>query len=81
MRASGAGNGDQTGKLEGENRSRAAEFRRCLASVLADRPDVTLDEIARQFGVSLEVLRRVIEQYDIQGRTRGPRVKSWSQEG
>jgi transposase len=56
-------------------------FDAALASVLADRPDMTLDEIARRFRVSVKVLRRVIKQYNIRGRKRGPKAKSWCQEG
>jgi transcription initiation factor IIE alpha subunit len=44
-----------------------------LAEVLLGRPDLSQDEIAKQFGVSQNVIRRVMKQFNISARKRGPK--------
>jgi transcription initiation factor IIE alpha subunit len=44
-----------------------------LADVLLGRPDLSQDEIAKQFGVSQNVIRRVMKQFNIGARKRGPK--------
>jgi DNA-binding GntR family transcriptional regulator len=44
-----------------------------LAEVLLDRPDLSQDAIGRQFGVSRNVIRRVMKQFNINTRKRGPK--------
>jgi DNA-binding GntR family transcriptional regulator len=44
-----------------------------LAEVLLGRPDLSQDEIGKQFGVSQNVIRRVMKQFNISPRKRGPK--------
>lgn len=44
-----------------------------LAEVLLGRPDLSQDEIGKQFGVSQNVIRRVMKQFNIGARKRGPK--------
>jgi DNA-binding GntR family transcriptional regulator len=44
-----------------------------LAEVLLGRPDLSQDEIGKQFGVSHNVIRRVMKQFNISARKRGPK--------
>jgi uncharacterized protein YerC len=47
-----------------------------LAEVLIARPDLTYTEIEKDFGVSETVIRRVMKQFNIGARKRGPKPKS-----
>ncbi|MFZ0958749.1 MAG: hypothetical protein WAN60_20590 [Candidatus Sulfotelmatobacter sp.] len=44
-----------------------------LAEALRGRPDLSQDEIGKQFGVSQNVIRRVMKQFNISARKRGPK--------
>ncbi len=44
-----------------------------LAEVLLQRPDLSQDEIGKQFRVSRNVIRRVMKQFNINARKRGPK--------
>lgn len=44
-----------------------------LAEVLLERPDLSQDEIGKQFRVSRNVIRRVMKQFNINARKRGPK--------
>jgi len=44
-----------------------------LAEVLLDRPDLSQGEIAKRFGVGQSVIRRVMKQFNINARRRGPK--------
>lgn len=44
-----------------------------LAEVLLDRPDLSQDEIGKQFRVSRNVIRRVMKEFHINARKRGPK--------
>jgi hypothetical protein len=50
-------------------------FDTSLAEVLSARPDLTHREIEKEFGVSETVIRRVIKQFAIPPRKRGPKAK------
>lgn len=54
------------------------QFDTRLAEVLIARPDLSYIEIERQFGVSETVIRRVVKQFNIGARKRGPKVKKVS---
>lgn len=44
-----------------------------LAAVLIARPDLSYEQIGKDFGVSETVIRRVMKQYSIGLRKRGPK--------
>jgi hypothetical protein len=44
-----------------------------VAEALLGRPDLSQTEIAMQFGISQNVIRRVIRQFNISARKRGPK--------
>lgn len=44
-----------------------------LAEVLLGRPDLSHAEIGKQFGISQNVIRRVMKQFNISARKRGPK--------
>ena len=65
-------------KIEPINlRARIARVRLCfdtrVAEALLDRPDLSQAEIGKQFGISQNVIRRVIKQFNISARKRGPK--------
>ena len=45
-----------------------------LADVLLNRPDLTYVEIKSLFGVSDKVIRRVMRQFNLKARKRGPKT-------
>ena len=51
------------------------QFDTRLAEVLIGRPDLPYDEIEREFGISETVIRRVMKQFSISARKRGPKPK------
>ena len=46
-----------------------------LAEVLIGRPDLSYTHIEREFGISETVIRRVMKQFNIGARKRGPKPK------
>lgn len=44
-----------------------------LAEVLLGRPDLSQEQIGKQFRVSQNVIRRVMKQFNINTRRRGPK--------
>jgi hypothetical protein len=46
-----------------------------LAGVLVGRPDVGYAQIEEEFGISEKVIRRVMKQFNIGARKRGPKPK------
>jgi len=44
-----------------------------LAEVLVGRPDLSQAQIGEEFGISQKVIRRVIKQFNIGARRRGPK--------
>ena len=44
-----------------------------LAEVLVGRPDLSQAQIKREFGISDTVIRRVMKQFNIGARKRGPK--------
>lgn len=44
-----------------------------LAEVLIGRPDLSYTEIEKDFGISETVIRRVMKQFSIGARKRGPK--------
>lgn len=48
-------------------------FEILLAEVLIGRPDLSHARIQREFGISQKVIRRVIRQFNIGTRERGPK--------
>ena len=44
-----------------------------VAEALVERPDLSQAEIGRQFGISQNVIRRVIKQFNLSARKRGPK--------
>jgi uncharacterized protein YerC len=54
----------KTARLDFDNR---------LAQVLIARPDLTYTEIEKDFGISETVIRRVMKQFNIGARKRGPK--------
>jgi hypothetical protein len=49
-----------------------------LAEILIARPDLSYADIGKDFGISETVIRRVMRQFDIGARKRGPKVKEVS---
>jgi transposase-like protein len=49
------------------------DFDSRLAKVLVSRPDLSYSEIEKQFGISETVIRRVMKQFSIGARKRGPK--------
>ncbi len=49
-----------------------------LAEVLIARPDLSYTDIGKDFGISETVIRRVMRQFNIGARKRGPKVKKAS---
>lgn len=47
-----------------------------LAEVLIARPDLPYAQIQKEFGISETVIRRVMKQFSIGARKRGPKPKS-----
>ncbi|MGB8594467.1 MAG: hypothetical protein WCD48_03130 [Candidatus Sulfotelmatobacter sp.] len=47
-----------------------------VAQVLLGRPDLSHAQIAKEFGIGKNVVRRVIKQFNIGGRKRGPKAKA-----
>jgi hypothetical protein len=47
-----------------------------LAEVLLSRPDLTYIEIKSLFGVSDKVIRRVMRQFHVKARKRGPKTST-----
>jgi uncharacterized protein YerC len=56
----------KTARLDFDNR---------LAKVLIARPDLTYSEIEKDFGISETVIRRVMKQFNIGARKRGPKPR------
>ena len=58
-------------------RARIERVRLCfdtrVAEALLDRPDLSQAEIGKQFGISQNVIRRVIKQFNLSARKRGPK--------
>jgi hypothetical protein len=50
------------------------DFDTRLAKVLVGRPDLSYTEIEKEFGISETVIRRVMKQFNIGARKRGPKV-------
>jgi len=51
-----------------------------LAEVLIARPDLSYTHIGREFGISETVIRRVMKQFSLAARKRGPKPgqqKAW----
>lgn len=46
-----------------------------LAEVLLSRSDLSHAQIAKEFGISGKVIRRVIKQFNIGARRRGPKPR------
>jgi len=46
--------------------------------VLIARPDLSYIHIGKEFGISETVIRRVMKQFDICARKRGPKAKQVS---
>lgn len=46
-----------------------------LAEVLVSRSDLTYSQIEKQFGISETVIRRVMKQFNLAARKRGPKPK------
>ena len=44
-----------------------------LAEVLIGRPDLSYAQIEKEFGISETVIRRVMKQFNIGSRKRGPK--------
>jgi uncharacterized protein YerC len=51
------------------------QFDTRLAEVLIARPDLSYNEIEKDFGISETVIRRVVKQFNIGARKRGPKPK------
>jgi hypothetical protein len=52
------------------------QFDTRLAEVLIARPDLSYTEIEKDFGISETVIRRVMKQFSIGVRKRGPKPRS-----
>lgn len=52
------------------------DFDTRLAKVLVSRPELSYTEIQKDFGISETVIRRVMKQFNIGARKRGPKPKS-----
>ena len=61
----------KTARLDFDNR---------LAKVLIARPDLSYTEIEKDFGISETVIRRVMKQFSIGARKRGPKPKSGNEQ-
>jgi transposase len=46
-----------------------------MAEVLVGRPDLSQAQIGKEFGISERVIRRVVKQFNIGARKRGPKPK------
>ena len=46
-----------------------------LAEVLVGRPDLSQAQIGKELGISERVIRRVVKQFNIGARKRGPKPK------
>ena len=46
-----------------------------LAEVLVGRPDLSQAQIKKEFGISDKVIRRVMKQFNIGARKRGPKPR------
>ena len=44
-----------------------------LAEVLVGRPDLSQAQIGKEFGISQKVIRRVMKEFNIRARRRGPK--------
>jgi uncharacterized protein YerC len=51
------------------------QFDTRLAEVLVSRPDLSYTQIEKEFGISETVIRRVMKQFNIGARKRGPKPK------
>jgi len=51
------------------------DFDNQLAKVLIGRPDLSYTEIEKDFGISETVIRRVMKQFNIGARKRGPKPR------
>jgi transposase len=51
------------------------DFDNGLAKVLIARPDLSYAEIEKHFGISETVIRRVMKQFNLGTRKRGPKAK------
>jgi len=51
------------------------DFDNQLAKVLIARPDLSYTQIEKDFGISETVIRRVMKQFNIAARKRGPKGK------
>jgi hypothetical protein len=49
------------------------QFDTRLAEVLIGRPDLNYNQIEKDFGISETVIRRVMKQFGIEARKRGPK--------
>lgn len=45
-----------------------------LAEILVARPDLSYTHIQKQFGISHKVVRRVVRQFNVGARKRGPKT-------
>jgi predicted DNA-binding transcriptional regulator len=54
------------------------QFDTRLAEVLIARPDLSYNQIQKDFGISETVIRRVMKLFKIGARKRGPKVKEVS---
>lgn len=48
-------------------------FDRQLAAVLVGRPELSYNQIEKEFGISETVIRRVMREFNIMARKRGPK--------
>jgi len=46
-----------------------------LAQVLVGRPDLSYAHIQKEFGISENVIRRVMKQFNLAARRRGPKPR------
>ena len=51
------------------------QFDTRLAEVLIGRPDLSYTQIEKEFGISETVIRRVMKQFSIRARKRGPKLR------
>ena len=56
-------------------KSARLDFDSRLAKVLVSRPDLSYTEIEKEFGISETVIRRVMKQFAIGARKRGPKPR------
>jgi len=57
-------------------KSARLDFDSRLAKVLVGRPDLSYTKIQKDFGISETVIRRVMKQFGIGARKRGPKPES-----